>query len=249
MNPEVTVLMCAHNAEVFIKEALESILNQTYQNYEFIIVENGSSDNTWEIIKSYTDPRIKSFQTPISQLAFNLNYGLMQTNAKYIARMDSDDIAKPERIESQLAYLKQNPQVDVLGTAFELFGDGVQPKTITLPLTDKAIRKRLPFRFCFCHPTVIFKRQTILDHGGYQGGKFSQDADLWLRLSREKSIKFANLPQPLLKYRIHPNQAKGKREVGILMASQIFRETLMQKSPRMFLGFLVAILKLFRPSK
>jgi glycosyltransferase involved in cell wall biosynthesis len=249
MNPKVAVLLCVHNGELFIRETIESILNQTYKDFEFIIVENCSTDNTWQIIKSYTDHRIRAFQTNFKQLSFNLNYGLMQTKAEYIARMDADDIAKPKRLEHQIAYLKVNPDIDVLGTAYELFGNNDEGKIITLPATDKAIRRRLPFRFCFCHPSVIFKRETILNHGGYQGGKYCQDADLWLRLSRDKTVKFANLQESLLKYRIHPNQAKGQREVGIIMAGQVFREALVQKSPRMFLGFLVAVLKLFRPAK
>ena len=249
MNQKVAVLLCAHNAEHFIAQAIESILNQTHQNLELIIVENCSTDNTWQIIKSYTDPRIKSFQTRYKQLAFNLNYGMMQTDAEYIARMDADDISKPQRLAHQLAFLKSNPDVDVLGTAFETFGANIKSKIITLPPTNKAIRKRLPFRFCFCHPSVIFKRETILNHGGYQGGRYCQDVDLWLRLSRDKTVKFANLPQPLIEYRIHPNQVKGCRESGIINASQLFRESLIQKSPLLFLGFLVAVLKLFRPAK
>jgi len=249
MSPKIAVLLCAHNAERFINQAIESVLQQTYHDFEFIIVENCSTDNTLQIIKSYTDSRIRVFQTCFKQLSFNLNYGLMQTNAKYVVRMDADDIAKPQRIELQVAYLESNPDVDVLGTAYELFGDDGESKIITLPETDKAIRRRLPFRFCFCHPSVVFKKETILRHGGYQGGNFCQDVDLWLRLSRDRTVKFANLQLPLLQYRIHPNQAKGQREVGILSASQLFRESLVQKSPLLFLGFLVAVLKLFRPSK
>jgi len=246
MNPKAAVLLCAHNGEPFIKEAIESILNQTYKDFEFVIVENGSTDNTWQIIKSYTDPRIKAFQTNFKQLSFNLNYGLMQTNAEYIARMDADDIAKPQRLEHQIAYLEAHPDIDVLGTAFELFSDEDEGKIITLPATDKSIRKRLPFRFCFCHPSVMFKRETILKCSGYQGAKFCQDMELWLRLSRDKAIKFANMPEPLLRYRIHSGQAKGRREVDIIGASLLFREALVQRSPLLFLGFLFAILKILR---
>ncbi len=249
MNPEAAVLLCAYNGESFIAEAIESILNQTYKDFEFIIVENCSTDNTWQIIKSYTDPRIKAFQTNFKQLSFNLNYGLMQTKAEYIARMDADDIAKPQRLERQIAYLEAHPDIDVLGTAYELLGNNDEGKIITLPATDKSIRRRLPFRFCFCHPSVIFKREAILNHGGYQGAKFCQDMDLWLRLSQDKTIKFANLQEPLLRYRIHPDQAKGRREVDIIGASLLFREALVQRSPLLFLGFLVAILKILRPGK
>ena len=249
MDHKVAVLLCAHNAERFIAEAIESILDQTYQDFEFIIVENGSTDNTWQIIKTYKDPRIKAFQTPFKQLAFNLNYGLMQTQATYIARMDSDDISKPQRIEHQLSYLEAHSEVDVLGTSFESFDENNKGKTFTLPATDKAIRRRLPFRFCFCHPSVMFKREVVLVHGGYQGGRYCQDVDLWLRLSRDKTVKFANLQETLLEYRIHPHQAKGCRESGILNASQLFRESLMQRSPLLFLGFLLAVIKLLRPTR
>ena len=246
MNPKVAVLLCAHNAERFIAQAIESILKQTYKDYEFIIVENSSNDNTWSIIKSYSDTKIRAFQTPLKQLTFNLNYGLIQTKAEYIARMDADDIAKPERIERQVNYLDAHPDVVVLGTAFELFGTDEESRVVFMPETNKAIRRRLPFRFCFCHPTVMFRREIILEHGGYQGGSYSQDVDLWLRLSRDKALKFANLKEPLLKYRIHPNQAKGRGESYILNASQLFREALVQKSARFFLGFIISSLKIFR---
>ena len=246
MNPKVAVLLCVHNGEPFIREAIESVLNQSYKDFEFIIVENCSTDNTWQIIKSYTDPRIKAFQTNFGQLSFNLNYGLIQTKAEYIARMDADDIAKPERIERQVNYLDTHPDVVVLGTAFELFGTDEKSRIVFMPKTNEAIRRRLPFRFCFCHPTVVFRREVILEHGAYQGGSYSQDVDLWLRLSRDKTLKFANLKEPLLKYRIHPNQSKGRRESYILNASQLFREALVQKSARFFLGFIISSLKIFR---
>jgi len=173
----------------------------------------------------------------------------MQTDAKYITRMDADDIAMPERIESQIAYLQAHPEVDVPGTAFELFGNNKEGKIIIPPETDKTIRRRLPFRFCFCHPGVMFRKETILNHGGYQGGRFCQGVDLWLRLSRDKMVKFANLQEPLLRYRIHPKQAKGRREVDIIGASQLFRESLVQRSPLLFSGFLVAVLKILRPCR
>ncbi len=249
MNPKIAVLLCVHNGKLFVREAIESILNQTYKDFEFIIVENCSTDDTWQIIKSYTDPRIKAFQTSFKQLSYNLNYALMQTKAEYVARMDADDIAKPQRLEHQIAYLEDHPEVGVLGTAFELFGDKNEGKIITLPATDNAIRRRLPFRFCFCHPSVMFKRETILKYSGYQGAKFCQDMDLWLRLSRDNTIKFANLREPLLRYRIHQDQAKGRREVDITGASLLFREALVQRSPLLFLGFLVAILKVLRLGK
>ena len=243
MNPKIAVLMCAYNSEVFIKEAIESILEQTYSDFEFIIVENGSTDRTWEIIKSYGDSRIKPFKTEIKGLTFNLNYGLLQTEAEFIARMDTDDIANPERLEKQISYLEIHPEVSVLGTAIEIFNNSKMSRVVILPLTDSAIRRRLPFVFSFCHPSVMFYRRVIMNVGGYDGIKGCEDLDLWLRLMRNKSIKFANLPEPLLKYRIHLNQIKGSRESYIASTSVLFREALFQRSFRLFVASVVAFCK------
>ncbi|MBN1788080.1 MAG: glycosyltransferase [Sedimentisphaerales bacterium] len=247
MPAKVAVLLCAHNSEKYIKEAIDSILAQTYTDFEFIIVENASTDRTWEIIKSYDDARIKAFQTPVKQLSFNLNYGMARTEAEYIARMDADDIAKPQRLARQVEFLDSHPQVCVLGSAFESFGG--QSKIVRMPQTDEDIRRKLPFRFCFCHPSVMFRRKTILEIGGYQGSRFCQDVDLWLRLSRDKNVKFANLPDVLLDYRVHPNQAKGSRECFVINSSQLFKEAVVQKSPRLFAGFIVSLFKILRARK
>ena len=249
MSPKVAVLMCAHNSELFIRESIESILNQTYSDFEFIIVENGSTDRTWDIIKSYNDSRIKAYRTSLKQLIFNLNYGLMQTEAEFVARMDSDDISKPERLEHQMAYFDAYPNTTVLGTAFEVFGDGMPNKIVTLPATDRSIRGRLPFVFSICHPTVIFRSAAILEHGGYTGTKYCQDLDLWLRLSRDKTVKFANLPVTLLRYRIHPHQIKGSKVAYATVASTLFREALVQNSPYLFSASIFACLKILRATK
>jgi len=249
MSPKVAVLMCAHNSVLFIREAIESILNQTYSDFEFIIVENGSTDKTWEIINSYKDPRIRAFSTEIAQCSFNSNYGLLQTHADFIAILDSDDIAKAERIERQVGYLEAHPEISVLGTAIEVFHNNGTSKVITLPLTDSEIRKKLPFVFSIGHPAVMFRRSTIIDVGGYASGKCNLDFDLWLRLFRDKNIKFANLSEPLLKYRIHPNQIKGSRESYATSAGMLLREALFRKSPRLFIASVLACLKMFRATK
>jgi len=236
--------MCARDAECFIGEAIESILGQTYRDFEFLIVENGSTDGTWDIIKSYSDRRIRAFRTPLRQLTFNLNFGLMQTKADYIARMDADDIAERTRIARQIEYLDAHLDIAVLGTAFELFGACRRKKEVILPTADRAIRRRLPFRFSVCHPTVMFRREVILQHAGYRDGVFCEDLDLWLRLSRDRSVKFANLEEPLLKYRVHPGQVKGRREGYIGIASVLFKESLIQRSPQLFAGFILSLLKL-----
>jgi len=243
MSSTVAVLMCAYNSESFIREAIESILGQTYRDFEFIIIENGSTDSTWDIIQSYADPRIRAFRTPLQQLTFNLNFGLVQTEADYIARMDADDIAEPTRIARQVEYLDAHPDVAVLGTAFEFFGADRRPRTVILPTTDNVIRRRLPFRFVISHPTVMFRRSIVLGRGGYGGGRFCQDFDLWLRLARDRTIGFANIDEPLLRYRIHSPQAKGRRECYAFVAGYLLRESLIQRSPRLFVGCVFSLLK------
>jgi glycosyltransferase involved in cell wall biosynthesis len=236
--------MCACNSESFLREAMESILGQTYRDFEFLIIENGSTDSTWDIIESYADPRIRAFQTSLKQLTFNLNFGLIQTKADYVARMDADDIAEPARIARQVEYLDAHPDVAVLGTVFELFGVCQRRRVVTLPTADRAIRWRLPFSFSICHPTVMFRREVILRTAGYRDGVFCEDLDLWLRLSRDRSVKFANLDEPLLKYRVHPEQVKGRREGYISVASVLFKESLIRRSPLLFAGFILSLFKL-----
>ena len=249
MSPKVAVLMCAHNSELFIREAIESILGQTYSDFEFIIVENGSTDKTWQIINSYNDPRVKAFSTDITQSSFNANYGLLQTKAEFIARMDSDDIAKPKRLERQVSYLEDHPEISVLSTAVEFFQDDKTVAIITLPLTNDQIRKKLPFVFSICHPAVMFRRSVIIGVGGYGSGRCNDDFDLWLRLMRNEKIKFANLPEVLLKYRVHLDQIRGSRESYATSAGMLLRETLLRKSPRLFIASVFACLKMFKSSK
>jgi glycosyltransferase involved in cell wall biosynthesis len=248
VNPKVAVLLCVSNAELFIREAVESILNQTYSDFEFIIVENGSLDNTWGIIKSYKDARIKAFQVPLKQLTFSLNYGLIQTKAEYIARMDADDIAMPDRIASQVAHLDANPDVAVLGTAIEFFNGEKPLKTITFPLTDRDIRRRLPFFFSICHPSVMFRRAAVMEAGGYTG-RHNEDFELWLWLMRNKNIKFANLPGALLMYRIHSGQIKGARESYAAAFGALLREAVCLKSPRLLFAAVFTCLKSVRAYK
>ncbi|MDD2806215.1 MAG: glycosyltransferase [Elusimicrobiales bacterium] len=249
--PTLAVLMCAHNSEAHISEAIESVLNQTYKDFEFIVVENGgSTDRTWEIIAGYRDSRIKAFRTAISLLSYNLNFGMTQTGASLVARMDSDDVSAPTRLERQLQHFIEYPDTAVLGTAVECFGNGGTRRVTTPLLTNSEIRGSLPFRNPFSHPSVMFRRDIVLHHRGYEYGRYSQDYDLWIRLSRDPSVRFANLKEPLLQYRLHPGQARGSREAYVTMAGLLLREALWRKSLMYWLGTLLAMLKvLFFSSK
>ena len=239
--PLVSVLLCAHNAEAHISEAIESILSQSYAQLECIVVENGSSDRTWEIIQGYTDPRLRAFQTNLAQLPFNLNYGLMHSRGEYIARMDADDVAHPERLSKQVDFLLAHPDVAVVGSWFERFGEN--PGLCSLPVNNASIRRSLPFRLALCHPSIMMRRDVLLRARGYEGIRHCEDFDLWLRLMRDRSIQFANLPEPLLRYRVHPGQARGRRDGYYGASGILLKEALIQRSPRLWMAVGLSLIK------
>ncbi len=128
--------MCAYNAAAHIGEAIQSVLDQSLKDFELIVVENGSTDSTWEIIQSFQDKRIRPLRTSIRQLAFNLNFAINEARASLIARMDADDVCHRDRLSLQVAFLEAHPKVTVLGTAFEVFGSSTATKKIHPPTTD-----------------------------------------------------------------------------------------------------------------
>lgn len=243
--PLISVVMPVYNSETYLQESANSILNQTYTNFEFIVINDGSTDRSLDILTEYLrkDNRIAIINQQNSGLSNSLNRGIELSRSNLIARMDADDIAEPTRLEEQVNFIDQNPQVVVLGTAFLLFGGNIESKIVTMPATNKTIRKNLPFRFCLCHPTVMFRRKTIVDAGGYQGTGPCQDLELWLRLSRNKTLQFANLEKPLLKYRIHQDQIKGGRNAYKAAAYYLLKEALKQQSISFFFGSILAVFK------
>lgn len=203
---KISVIMPAYNAEKYIKEAIDSILNQTYADFEFIIINDGSSDRTEEIILSYNDPRIVYVKNEKNLgVASSLNRGLETAGGEYIARMDSDDISMPERFEKQVAYLKNHESTVVLGTAINSFdGIGFQSqKTFSQDLEDMKVD--LFFSCGLAHPSVMMRRDVIRELGGYDPNYNGlEDYELWCRVIEKYEI--TTLPDILLRYRIHENQ-------------------------------------------
>ncbi len=246
--PLISVVMPVYNSDKYLQESINSILNQTYTNFEFIIINDGSTDGSLDILTECIkkDNRTAIINQQHSGLSKSLNRGIGLSRSDLIARMDADDISSPTRLEEQFNFMNNNPEAAVVGTAFELFGENTKSKIITMPVTNKSIRRNLAFRFCLCHPTVMFRRTTIVDAEGYQGTGPCQDLELWLRLSRNKTLQFANIEKPLLRYRVHPNQIKGNTKAYKTTARYIFKEAITQKSPRFFLGAVISLLKILR---
>lgn len=204
--PKVSVIMPAYNAEKYIAQAIDSILNQTFRDFEFIILNDCSRDSTEELILSYDDPRIVYLKNEENMgVARTLNKGLGYAKGAYIARMDADDIAMPERLEQQVAFLESNPQLIACGSNAILFGEVRSEGKTDMPLNDQRIRLRMALSNPFVHPTMLLRKdalQGVIYDGSFEG---REDYRMWMVLSRKGRME--NLPQPLLRYRIHGGQA------------------------------------------
>lgn len=201
--------MPVYNCELFIKEAVESILNQTYSNFEFLIIDDASTDETVSIIKSYTDSRIQLIEKPLNTGHTNsLNQGLKLAKGKYIARMDGDDISFRERFEKQVAYLEANSEVVLCGTSYEIMGED---KRTIIPESNDDIKLALLRANCIAHPSVMI-RKNVLEEFSIIYDTIKEPAEdyaMWVQLLCVG--KLHNLQEILLKYRIHNSSVSRKR--------------------------------------
>lgn len=204
--PTISVVLPAFNCEKYIAKAIDSVLQQTFTDFEFIIINDGSTDHTEEMINSYSDTRI-SYQTNNTNkgLVFTLNRGVDLARGKYIARMDGDDICFPERFKEQLNYLQENSNVDILATVVTLIDENDQPSGIwdsdKKNISEEDIRKQLPKNNCIAHPTVMGKTEIFKKYKYNSKQSQSEDYDLWLRMMNDGVI-IHKLAEPLLLHRI-----------------------------------------------
>jgi glycosyltransferase involved in cell wall biosynthesis len=188
MKPKISILMPVYNCEQYVIEAIESILNQTFQDFEFIIVNDGSTDSTLEIINEYAkhDARIKVVSQSNSGIVVALNRGLKEAKSEWIFRMDGDDIALPHRLAEQTETIKSNPMLILIGGWCQQIDAEKNILKINRYPADhnslvSALEKSAPF---FPHPTACFRRKAVMGLGGYRERfRHAEDYDLWLRLS------------------------------------------------------------------
>ena len=207
--PKITVLMPVYNCELYIREAIDSILNQTLTDFEFLIIDDASTDKTVEVIKTYNEGRIKLVVKPSNTGYTNsLNYGLQVAKGEYIARMDGDDISFSERFAKQVAFLDANPDVVLCGSWFSIIDSGTVKK---LPENNEAIKLALLRGNCIAHPSVMMRKQILNELSVvYDVSKEpAEDYDLWVRLL--SLGKLHNLQEALLNYRMHSTQVSHKR--------------------------------------
>lgn len=225
--PLVSVVLPVFNASEFLEESLRSILNQTYKNLEIIIIDDGSTDDSTEIVKRFTDPRIRFFRHDKNQgLIPTLNEGFEMARGKYIARMDADDVALPHRIEKQVKFMEEHPEVGLLGSWTENFG--AQKSITKYPAGYDENDWQMLYRCSFAHPSLILRSDVIKKHHLYFDKEFihAEDYDFAARLSQHSRL--SNLPEVLLKYRVHNQSVSSKfREVQYHNTLRIIQRSLL----------------------
>lgn len=205
--PTVSVILPAYNAQSTIGETIQSIIDQTYKDWELIIINDGSTDDTKSVVLSFDDPRIKYIENDGNKkLIYTLNRGIELSSGKYIARMDSDDICMPTRFEKQVAFMEANPNVIVCGSSIEKFGDDIEPLRKDYFEQNEEIKAAYPILGCFCHPAVMMRARVIKENNIRYDGEFkdSEDYKLWLDLMNFGD--YSNIPEVLLRYRISKTQ-------------------------------------------
>ena len=210
--PLISVLIATNSAK-YLKDALDSIFRQTYPNYEVILILNGDRAQFEKIISSEGYPsNLKVLSTDIPGLANCLNLGLIHSSGGLIARLDSDDTWSDEHLQNLYNYMSLD-ELDVASSSANLIDEhGVQIGEKIQSLTSKEVRKMLRYKNPVMHPGVMYKRNLIINSGGYRGFRYAQDWELWLRLSSDPTVKFGISRQQTLNYRINPDQSRGTYE-------------------------------------
>lgn len=197
----VTVLMPVYNAAPFIRRAIESVLSQSFRDFEFLIIDDGSTDDSQSIVKSYSDSRIRLVQNEENMgVAKTLNRGLGLAAGEYIARMDGDDVCEPDRLELQVRFMEDRPGLALSGTFVRRFAESGN-YVLRFPQGSTCLRSYVLLGNPLAHPTVIFRREVFVESGFRYDPecKAAQDYDLWSRCLR--TIEADNLPAPLVHWR------------------------------------------------
>lgn len=208
MKPKVSVVLPAYNAEKYIAQSIESILGQTFKDFELIIINDCSQDKTWGIIEKFAkrDKRILAISnTKNLKLANSLNKGIELAKGKYIARMDADDWSYPDRLETQYRFMEKHPKVGIVGGSMNVCSEDLKiTNSRSYPVSDKKIRSRIFFYSPFSHPLIMIRKDVLDKVGGYDTAfNPAEDYELYFRIG--STSKFANLRKVLLKYRVVPN--------------------------------------------
>jgi glycosyltransferase involved in cell wall biosynthesis len=225
---KASVLLPVYNAASFLEEAIHSILNQSFKDFELIILNDGSKDHSKEIIFTFTDPRIKYIENETNLgLIKTLNKGIGICKGKYIIRMDADDICDPKRIEKQIRFLEEHPDIGLCGTwAYVIDNKGTITGKIINQTSPSFISVSLLFSVPLIHPSICFKASLLKQHF-YHEIPVAEDYDLWCRLNEQ--TKIANIPDFLLYYRWHnTNISREKQQIQEQNKETLIRKELLK---------------------
>lgn len=235
--PFVSILMPVYNGEKYLKKAIDSILNQTYTNYEFIIINDGSTDNSENIILSFKDKRIKYFiQKENKNIVETLNKGISIAKGTYIARMDQDDISLPNRIEKQIDYMESNSNIGACGSSITYMSNNpsLNNKILEVVSCPNLLKINLLLDPVIFHPTAVLRSEILkkYDLKYKKSYEYAEDYHLWVQISKVSSL--GNVKETLLKYRVHAESMSiNKRELQKSIHTQVIKEQLEYLSDRL----------------
>lgn len=235
-DPLASVVMSVFNGERFLREAIESILDQSFRNFEFVVINDGSTDGTPSMLDSYArrDPRVRAYHQENKGLIESLNRGCALARGKYFARMDADDLAVRDRLQWQIEFMDRHAEIAVVGGAVERIDSAGRALYCQhYPVENEEIKSALPLFCPFEHPAVVIRKEAFLSVGGYR--RFfvdAEDYDLWLRIAQR--WRLANLKGVVLKHRIHADQISFKKlrqQVLSALAARAFASLRSSGSP------------------
>ena len=220
--PQISVLMAVYNGGEYLTLAIESILEQTFTDFEFIVINDGSTDSTLDVLTEYAqrDQRIRIISRENKGLVASLNEGISAARAPLIARMDADDIAYQTRLETQFNYMQKHTEVICVGSYYEVIDEeGLRLTIAKAPTSDGLIQNALMRgHTVICHPTAMYRTEAVKNIGGYDEKFFLvEDIDLWIRLGEQGEL--ANIPEPLLSYRTNSDSVSTQN--GALQLSKV----------------------------
>lgn len=249
---QITVLFPIHAIHPYLGDAISSLLNQSFQDFEVIFLVNQPCEEAFRnLIGSDCCPSISQLSAQIisfpsiNHLSYKLNYGISLSHAKYIARMDSDDICHPDRFQYQFDFLEKNPDCGIVGCRITLIDEESQVlsnNSFAFVEHDHQIRRLLPFKNSLCHPALMFRTSTLLNVNGYTYGGRSEDHDLFIRIMINTNYTFYNLPFNLFFYRRHADQITSFSNASVMysdIASFTFKYFLLTHNPFFLIPIIV----------
>lgn len=228
--PPLSVVLPVHDGGPWLPAAVESIRGQSFHDWELLAIDDGSRDDSRAVLEGFAarDPRIVVTSRPNRGLAATLQEGIERSRSGLVALMNADDVAHPDRLREQMAFMAGHPRVAALGTQTRLLVDGVATDvTSRLPLDPAGCRRLLEVAPPLAHPTVMLRRAPVLAVGGYRPRSVVEDYDLWLRLAERFDL--ANLPAALLDYRIHDGQFSQARDERVAVATLVARAAAVER--------------------